>query len=737
MSVPQRLRGVKVLKAVSSALRLQILNLLFDRGSLSYTELMGSLKMNPSRDAGRFAYHLKFLLKADLVEADVETRKYLLTELGKMVIEVADRVEKRASKPKGMLVRASRLALEEFDVNRIANSLIHEAKMPADLAQKVSKEAESRLIKSKTKYLTAPLVREMVNAILVEKGLEEYRHKLTRLGLPVYEVSMLIESKSKNLQDPSSIREAAGEAVLNEYTLLNVFPRDIADAHLSGAIHIDGLDSWILKPSEVVHDLRFFFQNGLSTEKLSVLRSHSPPQNMESALFTVLNVILHSAREVSGTQTLPYFNLFLAPFTKEADQTRIKETLRSFILSLGQLSNASIALELTAPKFIDNRSATGPFGKPCGKYEDFQQETQQLASTILDILSEESSTVPLFSPKVIVAVRSEIFSDERAKALFLKAHRLASEKGLVYFAYLRREEQSQAVYSGSGCRFDTDLNGDWETDTLRTGCLGTVAVNLPRIVYECANDKAKFLDLLRERLELAARALDIKYVALKKDENLLPFLEQNCEGDRYYSLDTSSRLISLIGVKEAVEAFSGKNAYQDEKASQFLDEIIACSFDFLHRAGRKRGKRLLPALLSSNEAPKRLAQLDIDRFGLGKVKHMGTREKPFYTSVSGLLVKNGQIPVELLAAEQKLDRLRAGGSLCMVELGSDEYTPDSLASLSQQIFEQGKIEFFTYDRKFTFCAKCKRSWFGVLHKCPVCGAVGTLRVCDRSAVKEA
>jgi ribonucleoside-triphosphate reductase len=726
-----------VLKAVSSALRLQILILLFDRGSLSYTELMGSLKMNPSRDAGRFAYHLKFLLKADLVEADVETRKYLLTELGKMVIEVADRVEKRASKPKGMLVRASRLALEEFDVNRIANSLIHEAKMPADLAQKVSKEAESRLIKSKTKYLTAPLVREMVNAILVEKGLEEYRHKLTRLGLPVYEVSMLIESKSKNLQDSSSVREAAGEAVLNEYTLLNVFPRDIADAHLSGAIHIDGLDSWILKPSEVIHDLRFFFKNGLSTEKLSVLRSHSPPRNMESALFTVLNVILHSAREVSGAQMLPYFNLFLAPFTREADQTRIKETLRSFILSLGQLSNASISLELTVPKFIDNKSATGPFGKPCGKYEDFQQETQQLASAILDILSEESTTVPLFSPKVIVAVRSEIFSNERAKALFLKAHRLASEKGLVYFAYLRREGQTQAVYSGSGCRFDTDLNSDWQTDTMRTGCLGIVAVNLPRIVYECANDKAKFLDLLRERLELAARALDIKYATLKKDEDLLPFLEQNCEGDRYYNLDTSSRLISLIGVKEAVEAFSGKNAHQDEKASQFLDEIIACSFDFLHKASRKRGKRLLPALLSSNEAPKRLAQLDIDRFGLGKVKHTGTREKPVYTSVSGLLVKNGQIPTELLAAEQKLDRLRAGGSLCMVELGSDEYTPDNLASLSQQIFEQGKIEFFTYDRKFTFCTKCKKSWFGVLHKCPVCGAVGTLRVCDRFAVKEA
>src|SRR5512139_748205 len=142
MSLPHRVRGVKVLKAVSSPLRLQVLNLLFDKCGLSYTELMNSLKMNPSRDAGRFAYHLKFLLKADLVEADVEARKYVLTELGKMVIDVADKIDKKALKPKSTLVRTSRLALEEFDANKIANSLIREARMPAELAQKVAREAE-------------------------------------------------------------------------------------------------------------------------------------------------------------------------------------------------------------------------------------------------------------------------------------------------------------------------------------------------------------------------------------------------------------------------------------------------------------------------------------------------------------------------------------------------------------------------------------------------------------------
>ena len=206
---PQRARGVKVLKAVSSPLRLQILNLLFDKSALSYTELMNQLKMNPSRDAGRFAYHLKFMLKADLVEADVEAKKYYLTDLGKMVLDVADRVERKAVKPKGMLVRTSHLTVEEFDANKIANSLIKEAKVPAELAQKAAKEAEKRLLKSKTKYLTAALIREVVNGILVEKGFDDYRHKLTRVGMPIHEVTAAIEAKEV-VQDSTALFQWQG-----------------------------------------------------------------------------------------------------------------------------------------------------------------------------------------------------------------------------------------------------------------------------------------------------------------------------------------------------------------------------------------------------------------------------------------------------------------------------------------------------------------------------------------------
>lgn len=138
MSRHRRL-GVRVLKAVSSPLRLQILNLLFDRGPLSYTEIMGILRLSPSRDAGRFAYHLKSLLKTDLIEPDVKTKKYRLTDLGRMIVGVTESIEERVFRRRKMMFRTSRLAMEEFDRNKIAESLTREAGVPIDLAQKIAR----------------------------------------------------------------------------------------------------------------------------------------------------------------------------------------------------------------------------------------------------------------------------------------------------------------------------------------------------------------------------------------------------------------------------------------------------------------------------------------------------------------------------------------------------------------------------------------------------------------------
>jgi ribonucleoside-triphosphate reductase len=736
LSIPQRIRGIKVLKAVSSSVRLQILNLLFDRGPLSYTELMSSLKMNPTRDAGRFAYHLKFLLKADLVEADVEAKKYFLTELGKLVIDISERIEKKAFKPKGMLVRTSRLALEDFDANKIANSLLRETKMPAELAQKVAKEAEKRLLKSKTKYLTAPLVREVVNAILIERGLEEYRHKLTRLGLPIYDVTALIDAKSKSFEGAASVHRTAGETVLKEYMLLNVFPRDIADAHLSGSLYINDLSSWILKPNEIMHDLRFFFQNGLNLEKVNAYQpSYSPPENFKSALFTAFNVLLNSAKEIGETQTIDYFNIFLAPFAEGISVSEIKETLQSFIANINLHVNASLGIELTIPSFVAEKAAIGPFGKHNGKYGDYKEESQVLASLILEVLAEESARKPTLNPKIIVKVRSEAFVDEKAKKTLLEAHKLASEKSMIFFADLSEKSRENTTFSGSGLSLRADLDGDWEVDTLRTGCLGYVNVNLPRITCDSGKEKAKFFEIFRERFEMAVRALEIKERMLKqRGKGLLPFLMQNVNGDFYFRLENCSRLINLVGLKEAIEAFYGKSIYDCEKGLEFAEEMRQNIQAFTRKFGRKRGRRLFTSMLPDFEASERLANLDIEKYGVAKVRFSGTREKPFYSTISKLILKDGKISSESLIFEQKTHGLHSGGNLTTIELGEAEQKQEELLALTKHVFEAYKIEFLTYNRKLTYCVNCKKSWIGALHKCPSCGSTGTLAVFDRFAL---
>ncbi|MCW4039011.1 MAG: winged helix-turn-helix domain-containing protein, partial [Candidatus Bathyarchaeota archaeon] len=100
--------------AASAPLRFQILKLLHVHNSLGYSEIMSQLGLNPGRDAGKFAYHLRTLLKTGLLEADKDSKKYRLTALGNTMIGFSQEVEEHILRDEGkLLVRTSRLAMEE------------------------------------------------------------------------------------------------------------------------------------------------------------------------------------------------------------------------------------------------------------------------------------------------------------------------------------------------------------------------------------------------------------------------------------------------------------------------------------------------------------------------------------------------------------------------------------------------------------------------------------------------
>ncbi|MFQ6065372.1 MAG: anaerobic ribonucleoside-triphosphate reductase [Candidatus Bathyarchaeia archaeon] len=740
----KRKSGLNVLKATSSPIRFKILNLLFEKGGLSYTEIMNALRLNPTRDAGRFAYHLKLLLKANLIDPDVKTRKYVLTDLGRTIVDITEDIEQRFLKRRKMVVRTSRLAIEEFDRTKIVDSLVKEADVPIDLAQKIARETEGRLSEFKTKYVTAPLIREFVNAILVEKGLEEYRHKLTRLGLPVHDVTQLITSIGEKSLGVEAAHKAAGDAVIEEYTLLNVLPRDIADAHLSGKLHINHLGCWPLKMSEFMHDLRFFLQHGINLGSTHhIVPSYPPPKNLTSALLMVSNVLKTTSTEISGEQAFDYFNIFLAPFAQGLSEKEIREDLRLFVLNLNQSlssggfpTEASLGLELIAPNFLEEKDAIGPDGRKTGHYADFVEESRLIASILLEVMFEDDEHKPIFNPSLIMKIRPESFMSKECHDLLYHSHRLAAERGLPYFANLCPEDEQQTSYTATGCRLSSDWKEDWELDTLRTGSVDNVVINLPRASYD-AGHRSAFFEILDERLEMALRALEIKYQTIKQrsKEGLLPFLSQKADGNNYCRLENSSRLISLVGLNETVHSLLDKSIHSDNEATAFAEDTIKHVSKRVREHAKKPETRALLSMLPSAEAAMRLAELDVEDCGWAKVHAQGTREQPFYTDMVAVPLTTDISWKQRLSIEEKFHRLTSGGHLAIIQLADPQQDPNKLLSATKEIVRTYNVGLYTFNKHLAYCANCKRTFNGILAKCPNCGSVNMLVCFSRISAK--
>ena len=72
--------------------RIDILRILKSKGSLSYSELKSQGGFKTEKASGKFAYHLRRLLRQSLVTLNKSKRRYTLTNLGRLVLDLAERI---------------------------------------------------------------------------------------------------------------------------------------------------------------------------------------------------------------------------------------------------------------------------------------------------------------------------------------------------------------------------------------------------------------------------------------------------------------------------------------------------------------------------------------------------------------------------------------------------------------------------------------------------------------------
>jgi ribonucleoside-triphosphate reductase len=255
-----------------------------------------------------------------------------------------------------------------------------------------------------------------------------------------------------------------------------------------------------------------------------------------------------------------------------------------------------------------------------------------------------------------------------------------------------------------------------------------VIVNLPRLIYEAKESEADLFRLLDEHLEMALRALEIKYRTLKQRclDGLLPFLTRRVKGDQYFRLENSLRRISFAGLNEATRCFTGNFLHEDKKALKFAEEILYYFSDFVNKHSRKPEARSVLAMVSNRFAANRLAELDIERYGWANVNTNGTREQPYYTDMVIVPQESNVSWSERLKIEERFHVLAKGGHLTVLQLGDTQQDPEELLTTTRRLATTHNIGLYAFNRDLTYCKNCRKTFHGQLLKCPACGSADTL-----------
>jgi ribonucleoside-triphosphate reductase len=161
-------------------------------------------------------------------------------------------------------VRTTDGHLLHWNREAIAKQLLKETKLSEQFygapgiteeeANDISREVERRIRWMNVKYLSGPLVREIMNVVLLERHHPEWRNICTRVGTPVFDAHLIdigtgFESKENaNLQEnaETSHKKKADKISKEQYLLL--LPPYLADRHLAGDLHIHDLEYFGTRP---------------------------------------------------------------------------------------------------------------------------------------------------------------------------------------------------------------------------------------------------------------------------------------------------------------------------------------------------------------------------------------------------------------------------------------------------------------------------------------------------------
>lgn len=488
------------------------------------------------------------------------------------------------------------------------------------------------------------------------------------------------------------------------YWLKNIYPPEIAEAHINADFHIHDLS--MFSGYCAGWSLRQLIQDGLGgvSEKIK----SRPARHLSTLIQQMVNFLGIMQNEWAGAQAFSSFDTYLAPFVRidNLDQKQVKQAIQSFIFGINTPSRwgsqapfSNITLDWTVPQDLADKPAIVGGEEQSFTYGQCKGEMDMINKAFIELMIEGDANGRGFPyPIPTYNITSDFdWDSENSRLLF----DMTAKYGTPYFQNFINSDLDPGDVRSMCCRLQLDKRelrkrggGLFGSDEL-TGSIGVVTLNLPRIGY-LSTSRGQFYRRLDELMELAAGSLVVKRKVISRlmDEGLFPYSKQ-------YLKDLSNHFstIGIVGMNECLLNFLDTDITTDEGrtfALEVLDYMRDRLADFQEKTGDLFNLEATPAESTSY----RLAKHDLERYP--DIRFSGT-EDPYYTNSSQLPVDYTSDLFEALDAQEELQVKYTGGTVFHAFLGEalDDYR--TCRELVKTITEHYRIPYITISPTFSIC----------------------------------
>ena len=610
--------------------------------------------------------------------------------------------------------------LEEFQLTRHPNSI------PA--IEEIQDLVETTLIEAKEV--------DIAKAYILYRSRHEAIRDQNKLMLDIDETMDGYLSQSDwRVNENANVNFSLGGLILHNsgtitanYWLKNIYTKEIAEAHKTGAFHIHDLS--MFSGYCAGWSLRQLIKDGLGgvSEKIT----SKPATHLSTLMFQIVNFLGIMQNEWAGAQALSSFDTFLAPFIRADKLTykQVKQAVQSFIFGVNTPSRwgsqapfTNITLDWVCPTDLVGKKAVVGGIEQDYTYDECTAEMELVNKAFLELMLEGDANGRGFAYPIPTYNITPDFDWEtdNAKLLF----EITAKYGTPYFQNFINSDLNPEDVRSMCCRLQLDKRelrkrggGLFGSDEL-TGSIGVVTINLPRVGY-LSNTKEEFYNNLGHMMDLAATSLVLKRKVVNKmmDNGLFPYTKK-------YLKDMNSHFstIGLVGMNECLKNYISTDLTTKE-GQDTANEILIFMRDRLADYQEKTGDLYNLEATPAESTSYRLAKHDKKYYP--NIITAG-EDDPYYTNSSQLPVDFTRDIFEALDLQDSLQTKYTGGTVFHGMLGEAIKDWKSCRELVKTISSNYKLPFFSISPIFSICSE-HGYLSGAHNNCPKCREEERLKI---------